>query len=367
MKRIVTFLAMALTLLASVACNKVKKDKDGGDKPFAPQSLDDLTGTVWVAETSSKMILYFQGRCSSEQEVYPYYLSFYELASNDRIRTQYTCGVSEFKEGSVFFNTTRLEMAKRGIVENSMDYEGKLVGERMDIYPRWEAQDAPSFSFQLSKDIDPTTLKYAYVPQAVDLGEMTPMYHSPIHILWASQNLGAVEENGYGMFYSWGELDPKLSYHQDNYMYKGTPEELPADRDVASVRLGDGWRMPTYIEASALFSVFEDENFSCTFEKRETTDGLKNGWLIKRLTGAQAGNSIFIPMPGYYKGSTHFNDDITGTSAVSTSRTDSDGTFTYRLELANHPGRPEFGTNRISIVNCFDGIPIRPVKDLPTE
>ena len=364
MKKLFYTLAAVLTVVA-VSC---KKDKDSSTKPFAPQSLDDLTGTVWATDSPSKMILYFQGRCSSEQEEYPYYLSFYELASNDRIKTQYTCGVRELRDGSVFFNTTKLEMAQRGVVESSMNYEGKLVGERMDIYPSWEAQDAPSFTFQLRKDLDPNTLKYAYVPQAVDLGEMTPAYHSPIHILWASQNLGAVEENGYGMFYSWGELDPKLSYHKDNYMYKGTPEELPADRDVASVRLGDGWRMPTYLEASALFSVFEDEtNFSCTFEKRETVNGLKNGWLIKRLTGDQAGNSIFIPMPGYYKGAVHFNDDITGTSAVSTSRTDSDGTFTYRLELANHPGRPEFGTNRISIVNCFDGTPIRPVKDLPTE
>lgn len=362
MKKFLFILAAALMVLVAASCEKTKtkSSNSSNPQPFAPKSLDDLTGTVWFSDNgSSQLILHFKGRSSSEQEDYPYYLSYYQLTSDDRIRTQYTCGVTKLKEGSVFFITNKMELAPSGAVNSTFSYEGRLDGEKMELY---QAGTSTGLIFELRRDLDPSTLKYVNVPQAVDLGEMTPSYSSPIHILWASQNLGAADETGYGLFYAWGELDPKLSYHEDNYMYQDNPKVLPADRDAASVRLGDGWRMPTHSEVTALLNAIEDQtNFSCTFETKGSGSNTLNGWRIKRLTGEQAGNSIFIPMPGFINGSENLYENKISTGATSTAFSGSDGTLgAYRMEL----GYPGISGNRICIVPRFQGLPIRPVKDI---
>lgn len=127
-------------------------------------------------------------------------------------------------------------------------------------------------------------------PQAVDLG---------LSVKWASFNVGAAAPGEYGDFYAWGETATKSRYDEQSCStYWVEMEDIAAtDRDVAHVKWGDGWRMPTEAEMEELVDM-------CTWEW--TTEGGNEGY---KVTGPN-GNSIFLPAAGYkyydaYGGDSH--------------------------------------------------------------
>ena len=96
-------------------------------------------------------------------------------------------------------------------------------------------------------------------PEAVDLG-------LPSGTKWASHSLGATEGWQEGDLYAWGELHTKLVYSKRTYKwYDFVKDEftkynledekytLDPEDDVATQKLGDGWRMPTEKEIKELF------------------------------------------------------------------------------------------------------------------
>ena len=134
---------------------------------------------------------------------------------------------------------------------------------------------------------------------AVDLG---------LSVYWATCNIGASKPEDYGDYFAWGETEPKEDYSLYTYKwYNGSANTLtkynndssagtvdnktvlePED-DVAHVKLGGKWRMPTDAEWTEL-----SDNCS---------------WLGASLNGvygcfvlATNGNSIFIPAAGWRKG-----------------------------------------------------------------
>ena len=136
--------------------------------------------------------------------------------------------------------------------------------------------------------------------EAIDLG---------LSVKWASCNVGATAPEEYGGYYAWGETEEKSDYSWKNYKYlnnaKGVISKYcshddgigvidnkttlePAD-DVASVKWGGKWRMPTLDEIKELKD-------NCTWEWT-TLDGV-NGY---RVTGPNS-NSIFLPAAGYRYG-----------------------------------------------------------------
>ena len=136
------------------------------------------------------------------------------------------------------------------------------------------------------------------VPTMVDLG-------LPSGLKWASFNLGASSPEDYGDYYAWGETKPKSNYSWETYMWcngsyvsltkyntmfsHGTVDNktvLDADDDVAHVKLGGRWRMPTDAEWAELRD-------NCTWT-RTTLNGI-NGWLV---TSNKNGASIFLPAAG---------------------------------------------------------------------
>ena len=137
------------------------------------------------------------------------------------------------------------------------------------------------------------------VGTAIDLG---------LSVKWASCNVGATTPEEYGGYYAWGETEEKSYYEWDTYKYcngsytsitkyctnsyYGTVDNKttlePCD-DVASVKWGGNWRMPTRAEQDELRN-------SCTWEWT-TLDGVKG----YRVTGPN-GNSIFLPAAGYRHG-----------------------------------------------------------------
>lgn len=137
------------------------------------------------------------------------------------------------------------------------------------------------------------------VPETVDMGTVV----NGKNVKWALCNLGALKPEDYGDYYAWGETEPKSDYSWETYKFRKSssgplskydPESsddnvnkrvLDAEDDVARIKLGGKWRMPSDEEWKALMT-------TCTWIW--TTQNGING----RLVTAANGNSIFLPAAG---------------------------------------------------------------------
>lgn len=134
--------------------------------------------------------------------------------------------------------------------------------------------------------------------EAVDLG-------LPSGTRWASCNVGASSPEQFGGYYSWGEIEEKDDYSWNNYSYLEAYEKKDGytrivckdlgdhisgtQYDVAHVKWGGNWRMPTKVEMEELLE-------HCTTEQT-----VLNNVEVMKFTGPN-GNSIFFPFPGTYFG-----------------------------------------------------------------
>ena len=124
---------------------------------------------------------------------------------------------------------------------------------------------------------------------AIDLG-------LPSGTKWASCNVGATKPEEYGGYYAWGDTNEKEVYNWRSYIHcdgsRETCHDLGSDisgtnYDVAHVKWGGNWRMPTYDNMKELLDI-------CTSEWT-TLNGV-NG---RKFTSKINGNSIFLPAAGY--------------------------------------------------------------------
>lgn len=131
---------------------------------------------------------------------------------------------------------------------------------------------------------------------AVDLG---------LSVKWAACNIGASVPEEFGGYYGWGETQIRTTErtwesciwyggYRGFTKYTGDPEDegfdgrsilLPED-DIATVSLGEGWRMPSEEEMRDLVT-------ECTWTAHELNS--VKGYIV---TGP-SGKSIFMPMAGY--------------------------------------------------------------------
>ncbi len=137
--------------------------------------------------------------------------------------------------------------------------------------------------------------------KAVDLG---------LSVKWGDRNMGANAPEVFGDFYAWGETETRTDYTPFNYKFNASEyyismtkyccsykfgdvidnkTSLDPEDDVAQVKLGKGWRIPTFAEIKELY----DE---CTWE-----DVTLNGVACIKLTGPN-GNSIHLPKTGWIGG-----------------------------------------------------------------
>ena len=138
-----------------------------------------------------------------------------------------------------------------------------------------------------------TTQKF--VPESVDLG---------LSVKWAACNVGASSPEEYGGYYAWGETEKKSDYSWSTYKWcngsddsmtkyctnsdYGTVDNktvLDPEDDVAHIKWGGSWRMPTLNEIKELLN-------ECTWEWT-SLNGV-NGQLVIGSNG----NSIFLPAAG---------------------------------------------------------------------
>ena len=129
-----------------------------------------------------------------------------------------------------------------------------------------------------------------------------------LSVKWATCNVGASSPEDYGGYYAWGEIEEKDDYSWNTYRWcNGTEDSmtkyctrasdgivdnksiLDPEDDVAHVKWGGTWRMPTNAEQDELRN-------NCTWTWT-TLNGV-NGY---QVTGPN-GNSIFLPAAGYRNG-----------------------------------------------------------------
>lgn len=127
-----------------------------------------------------------------------------------------------------------------------------------------------------------------------------------LSVKWATSNVDALTLEGYGGYYAWGETKTKSIYNWGTYKLcdgdwnrinkyclhsscgsVDNKKVLGASDDIATVKWGGKWRMPTSEEMEELLS-------KCSW-KLTTLNGVK-GW---RVTGT-TGNAIFLPASGLY-------------------------------------------------------------------
>ena len=155
-----------------------------------------------------------------------------------------------------------------------------------------------------------------------------------LSVKWATFNVGATAPVEYGDYFAWGETEP---YYEDgyyaqenpqahwkegytagyawsnykycngsyntltkycgnsNYGYNGftdTKTTLDPEDDVAHVKWGGDWRMPTQAELDELSNT---DNCTWTWT---TLNGV-NGYLVTSKKSGHEGASIFLPAAGY--------------------------------------------------------------------
>ena len=124
-------------------------------------------------------------------------------------------------------------------------------------------------------------------------------------VKWATCNVGATKPEEYGDYYAWGETEPKTIYDWSTYKWcngsnttltkynsstsYGTVDNktvLDPEDDVAHVKWGGSWRMPTKVELDELRN-------NCTWTWT-TLNGV-NGYLVTSNKTGYTDRSIFLP------------------------------------------------------------------------
>lgn len=117
-------------------------------------------------------------------------------------------------------------------------------------------------------------------------------------VYWAEWDMGAASANDLGPYFGWGDTSGDMtSTNPSDYASGFTGTSIAGTNyDVAHVKWGDGWRMPTFADFQELFDNCEDP----VRETRMTSTGATiSGYT---LTSKTTGNTIFLPAAGYYSG-----------------------------------------------------------------
>ena len=250
------------------------------------------------------------------------------------------------------YGNGRLDMIKRAI-ESLGGYGGKLDAINKQMTALLQALESGNMSEKDAMAEVANKLKELELNAGVGVPKETMEYVDlglPSGIKWAKCDLGASSPEIYGDEYSWGETWTKINY--DYYYFTDIVEGqytkydsrdkrffLEKEDDVAYLRLGEGWRYPTWNEVQELYD-------NCT-----VTESTLNGWPGVMFVSKINNNYIFF---GYRtKGLTKA---LRWTSAV----VESNPTLAKCLSFERN-----YETNKID-VSRYDNerkyrIPVRPV------
>lgn len=156
-----------------------------------------------------------------------------------------------------------------------------------------------------------------------------------LSVKWATCNVGADKPENYGDYYAWGEIETKSDYSLSTYKYcngelnkitkycnisffgnngfTDNKTKLDLNDDVAHVKWGDNWRMPTKAEFEELLS-------NCTWTWSQQ-NGV-TGYIVTSNKTGYTNRSIFLPATGYRVDTSLIQDGAWGSYFSSSLSTD---------------------------------------------
>ena len=154
----------------------------------------------------------------------------------------------------------------------------------------WQTDGAECYWGQSIRPVyaESTNETFGTVADVVDLG---------LSVKWASWNMGASSVGDYGGLYGAG--DPtglKTSTSYTDYYWKDGESICGTEYDLAHVKWGGNWRMPSWKE-------LEELQTKCEWSNGEV-DGVKGSWVK-----GPNGNSIFLPWSGNRNGESTFTGE----------------------------------------------------------
>ena len=204
-----------------------------------------------------------------------------------------------FKE--IGYGNGRLDMIKRAI-ESLGGYGGKLDAINTQMTALLQALESGNMSDKEAMAEVAKKIKELELNAGVGVPKETMEYVDlglPSGIKWAKCDLGGTSPEKYGATYAWGETWTKINY--DYYYFTDIVEGqytkydsrdkrffLEKEDDVAYLRLGEGWRYPTWNEMQELID-------NCT-----VTESTLNGVLGVMFISKKNNNYIFFRYYYYY-------------------------------------------------------------------
>lgn len=195
--------------------------------------------------------------------------------------------------------------------EVNTDANGYPITFKLAVRPIYVG-DSPSQGSGTTPTTEPTTdpttpsTTPAYTA-AGDAAKNSGVVDLGLSVKWAKYNLGTTSSTSAGEFYPWGDnASDKVSTSYSlvgNAFYNSSNESgkeldvtslelngtnLPAKYDIATVKWGGKWRMPTRGEWDELL-----DTSKCTW----TWNG--SGYTVTSKVNGYAGNSIYLPAVGY--------------------------------------------------------------------
>ena len=194
-----------------------------------------------------------------------------------------------------------------------------------------------------------------------------------LSVNWATFNVGASRPEGSGVFYAWGETEPKENYLWSTYKWcngssktltkynkdsgYGTLDNktvLDPEDDVAHVKWGDSWRMPTKAEWDELLN-------NCTwtwYVSGNTEFGGVPGYKVTSNLSGYTDRYIFLPAAGERSYTSLDDGGPVGHYWSSSLRTDYP-IFAYDLYFnsGNHDTNNRYTGN----YSRYNGFSVRPV------
>lgn len=209
--------------------------------------------------------------------------------------------VSSFKQEYSFMLSSNAEPLKyscdkdwvRFIVEEGNSYPRPvfMIDENISLDDREAIITIQSINKEAILNLNIKQLGVREVPEGtVELG---------LSVLWADSNIDAINPQDYGGYYAWGELEQKELYSWSTYKWseglsdsiikytlQDKKELLEKEDDIASMRLGDHWHIPTHHQWTELFNrcVRGDETI--------------NGVNCLTFTSLITGQKLYLPKAG---------------------------------------------------------------------
>lgn len=232
---------------------------------------------------------------------------------------------------------------KHYIQPNIMEhtFEGLQSGMKYTLYPivhAYGVEMLASPSVELKANSLCSDANHVH---AVDLG---------LSVKWACHNVGASSPEGYGGYYAWGETEEKSHYDRGTYKYYNNNTGYinigsnisGTQYDVAHVKWGGSWRMPTLDEIKELVN-------KCSWKWTSL-----NGVSGQLVTGPN-GNSIFLPAAGCRNGSSLYGAGENG-NCWSSTPIEGGTQGAYNLNFSS-------GYPSVYWIYRFYGRSVRPVSD----